>query len=88
LLFDGCSNTIDRIVIQKEAGSKLENKNQNIGNQCLWNSKSFVTPVFITATGIASKELKIYLQIKPGNRLILSLQETSHIIRKVLRSKN
>jgi hypothetical protein len=43
----------------------------------MWNMKCFVTPVIIGATGIASKELKKYLETIPGNHSIDSLQKNS-----------
>jgi hypothetical protein len=57
----------------------------------MWNTKCFVTPVIIGATGIVTKRL-----IKSGNNTrkdsIDCLQKTavlgtSHIIRKVLQSE-
>jgi hypothetical protein len=58
----------------------------------MWNMKCFVIPVIIGATGIVTKELKIYLETIPGKHSIDSVQKTavlgtSHIIRKMLQSE-
>jgi hypothetical protein len=48
----------DRNVIQKESEKKLQYKNLNIEIQRMWNTKCFIIPVIIGATGIVTKGLK------------------------------
>jgi hypothetical protein len=77
-----------KIVTQKKAEKKLKYKNLSIEIQRMWNTKCFVIPVIIGATGIVSKSLQKYLETIlnrfPTKTAILG---TSHIIRKVLQAE-
>jgi hypothetical protein len=58
----------------------------------MWNMKCFSIPVIIGVAGIVSKSLKKYLETKPGQHSVDSLQKTailgtSQIVRKVLQSE-
>jgi hypothetical protein len=65
----------DKNVIRKEAERKLKYKNLSIEIQRMWNTKRFVIPVIIGATGIVSKSLQKYLETIPGQHSIVSLQK-------------
>jgi hypothetical protein len=64
----------------------------SIGNQRTWNTKCFVIPATIGATGIVTTNLRQYLETISGKHPTDSVQKaavlgTSHIIRKVLQSE-
>jgi hypothetical protein len=44
----------------------INNNNNNIEIQIMWNMKCFVIPVIIGATEIVSKSLQKYLETIPG----------------------
>jgi hypothetical protein len=69
------NNNNNRNVIQKESEKKLKYKNLSIEIQRMWNTKCFVIPVIIGATGIVTKELQKYLETIPGKHSIHSLQK-------------
>ena len=57
--------------------------------QRMWNVKTKVIPVIISATGTISKSFRKYMSNIPGNHEVKELQKTailgtSHILRKVL----
>jgi hypothetical protein len=67
----------DTNVLQKEAENKLKYKNLSIEIQRMRNMKYFVIPVITGATGIVSKSLQKYLETRPGQHSIDSLQKTA-----------
>ena len=57
--------------------------------QRMWNVKTKVIPVIISATGTISKSFRKYMSNIPGNHEVKELQKTTilgtaHILRKVL----
>jgi hypothetical protein len=79
----------DRNVIKKEAEKILKSKDLTIEIQCMWNVKTKVIPVLISATGTISKSFIKYVSNIRGNHEVKELQKTAilgtaHIIRKVL----
>jgi hypothetical protein len=78
-----------RNVIKKETEKILKYKDLIIEIQRMWNVKTKVTPVMITATGTISKSFRKYLSSVQGEHDIKELQKTAilgtaHILRKVL----
>ena len=76
-------------MIKKEAEKILKYKNLTIEIQRMWNVKTKVIPVIITATGTISKTFRKYVSNIPGNHEVKELQKTAilgteHILRKVL----
>jgi hypothetical protein len=57
----------DRNVIKKEAEKILKYKDLTIGIQRMWNVKTKVIPVIISATGSISKSFRKYVSNIPGN---------------------
>jgi hypothetical protein len=55
----------------------------------MWNVKTKVIPVIISATGIISKSFRKYMSNIPGNHEVKEIQKTAilgtaHILRKML----
>ena len=76
-------------MIKKEAEKILKYKNLTIEIQRMWNVKTKVIPVIITATGTISKTFRKYVSNIPGKYEVKELQKTAilgtaHILRKIL----
>jgi hypothetical protein len=67
----------ERNVIKKEAEKILKYKYLTIEIQRMWNVKTNVIPVIITATGTISKSLRKYIRNVPGNHELRELQKTA-----------
>ena len=67
----------DRNVIKKEAEKILKYKDLAIQIQRVWNVKTKVIPVIISATGTISKSFRKYVRNIPGNHEIKELQKTA-----------
>jgi hypothetical protein len=65
----------DRNVIKKEAKKILKYKGLIIEIQCMWNVKTQVMPVIISATGTISKSFRKYLSSIPEKHDIKELQK-------------
>jgi hypothetical protein len=79
----------ERNVIKKEAEKILQYKDLTIEIQSMWNAKTKMIPVIISATGTISKSFRKYVSNVPGNHEVKELQKTAklgtaHILRKVL----
>jgi len=79
----------DRNVIKKEAEKILKYKDLTVEMQRMWNVKTKVIPVIISATGTISKSFRKYVINLSGNHEVKELQKTvilgtAHRLRKVL----
>jgi hypothetical protein len=84
------NNNNNNNVVKKEAGKILKHKDLTIEIQLMWNVKTKVIPVIISATGTISKSFRKYVSNIPGNHEVTELQKTAilgtaHILRKVLK---
>jgi len=76
-------------VIKKEAEKILKYKCLTVEIQHMWNVKTKVIPVIISATGTISKSLRKYVSNIPGHHEVKEQQKTAilgtaHMLRKVL----
>ena len=83
------ANSGDRNVIKKEAENILKYKDLKIEIQRMWNVKTKVIPVIISANGTISKSFRKYVSNIPGTHEVKELPKTvilgtAHILRKVL----
>ena len=79
----------DGNVIKKGADNFLRYKDLTIETQLMWNSKTKVIAVIISATGTISKSFRKYVSNIPGKHEVKELQKTdilgtTQILRKVL----
>jgi hypothetical protein len=76
-------------MIKKEAEKILKYKDLTIEIQRIWNVKTKVIPVIISATKTISESFRKYVSNISGNHEVKELQKTAilgtaHILRKVL----
>jgi hypothetical protein len=88
-MFTDVAFSWDRNVIKKEAEKILKYKDLTIEIQRMWNVKTKMIPIIISATGTISKSFRKYVSNMPGNQEVKELQKTAilgtaHILRKVL----
>jgi hypothetical protein len=67
----------DRNVIKKEAKKILKYTDLIIQIQRMWNVKTMVMPVIISAAGTISKSFRKYLSSIPGKHKTKELQKTA-----------
>jgi len=83
------SNNNNNNVINNEAEKILKYEDLTIEIQRMWNVKTKVIPVIISAIGTISKSFRKYVSNILGNHEVKELQKTAilgtaHILRKVL----
>jgi len=67
----------DRNVIKKEAEKILKYKDLTIEIQWMWNVKTKVIPVIVSANETISKSFRKYVSNIPGNHEVKELQKTA-----------